>query len=120
VEDVELVALPAGELLHAVDEVIRSTGAFADEAEVVAAEMLRLRDLGHLSKRVVSDIGQFVYQRGMQSGHEGGFQLTAPIRRLDAELNWYNLAPYPEAQVDPVRVLARFADIALGRAASST
>jgi hypothetical protein len=112
VSDSALVDLPAAELVRVVLEALPHNGAFAGDAQLVADEILRLRDAGHLSKSVVGSIGSSVYQGRMRSSHVGDFELTAPIARLEDEVGWYTPGRFPDAQVDPVQVRARFAQIA--------
>jgi hypothetical protein len=110
--DNDLVNLQAGDLVKVVDEVLADTSPLAVGAQVVADEIIRLRDAGQLSKWVASEIHVLIYQRQMHSSHIGDFDLTAPIRALGKELELLPPAVFPAIQQDPVQVTALFAEIA--------
>jgi hypothetical protein len=109
-----LVALPAADLWRVVAKVLEDTSPFAPEADLVAGEVLRLRDAGQLSKTLAGDLSSLIYQRGMHAAHSGDFQLTTPIRQLKDEIGHHKQASFPDLQADPVQVQARIAGIADG------
>jgi hypothetical protein len=112
VNDDVLVNLPAGDLVEVAYAVLPDTSPLAGQARMVADEILRLRDAGQLSKWVAGEIASMIYQAGMHSSHIGDFQLTAPIRSLAKQFERLPPAIFPDVQVDPVQVSARFAQIA--------
>lgn len=112
--DEVMVDLPAAQLRDVVARVIDDAGPFAGEARLVADEIIRLRDAGQLSKTIAGNIGSLIYQRQMHSWHSGDFFLTASIEQLGPELDQEAQQHLPDAQIDPVHVHARIADIAAG------
>ena len=97
-----------------VERVLEDRGPFAPEAELVAGEILRLRDTRQLSKTLARELSSLIYQRGMHAAHSGDFRLTAPIRQLEDEVGHQKQSGFPDIQVDPVQVQARIAGIADG------
>ncbi|TKV27406.1 hypothetical protein FDK12_11930 [Arthrobacter sp. NamB2] len=110
--DSGLVGMPAAHLWRVVERVLEDTSPFAPEADLVAGEVLRLRDTGQLSKALAGDLSSLIYQRGMHAAHTGDFQLTTSIRQLKDEIGHHKQAGFPDLQTDPVQVQARIADIA--------
>lgn len=102
-----LVDVPAAKLEVAVARVLPHTNPLAAEAGLVADEVRRLRDAGHLSETLAGDLSMLIYQRHMHSMHTGDFQLTEPIRMLWQEIDRASRGDLPEDQVDPVRVHPR-------------
>ena len=109
-----MVELPAAQLWLAVANVLEDTSPLEREARFVADEIIRLRDVGHLSKKIAGEIGSLIYQRRMHSAHFGDFRLTEPIRLLETEIDQSKHKGFAEFQVDPVQVPARIADIVAG------
>ncbi len=109
-----MVELPVGQLLLAVARVTEDNGPLAGEAQVVANEIVRLRDAGHLSKTTAGNIASSIYQRQMPSWHTGDFRVTKPMAELMSEIDRYKRESFPDVQVDPVQVRTRIADIAAG------
>lgn len=107
-----MVNLPAGDLVKVVSMVLPSTSLFAVHAQLVAVEIVRLRDEAQLSKWVAQEIADQIYQGGMRSSHVGDFELTAPIRLLANEINDSSPGVFADIQVDPVQVDVLFAEIA--------
>ncbi|TKV28831.1 hypothetical protein FDK12_03935 [Arthrobacter sp. NamB2] len=112
--DDTMAALPADQLLLVVTRVLENTSPFADEAQLVASEILRLRDAGQLSQNIAEDLASRIYQRQMHSWHSGDFQLTEPIAKLSNDIDPAKREHFPGTQVDPVHVQARVAAIAAG------
>lgn len=111
-DDVAMVELPAAHLLRVVGRVLENTSPFAEEAPLVADEILRLRDTGQLSKVLGGDLGMLIYQRRMHAEHSGEFKLTASISHLEGEIDQHQRERLPDAQVDTVHVHPRILDLA--------
>ncbi len=109
-----MVELPVGQLLLAVAWVMEDNGPLPGEAQVVANEVVRLRDAGYLSKTTAGTIASAIYQRQMHSWHTGDFRVTKPMEKLMSEIDRYQRESFPDVQVDPVPVRTRIAEIAAG------
>jgi hypothetical protein len=81
-------------------------------AQLVADEIVRLRDEAHLSKWVAKEIADQIYQGGMRSTHVGDFELTAPIRLVADGIDDSPPGVFADIQVDPGQVDVLFAEIA--------
>jgi hypothetical protein len=102
--------VPAGDLVGVVSMVLPDTSRFAVHAQLVANEILRLRDAGRLSESVAQEISHEIYQSWMRSQHVGDFELMEPIRLLGEEINRFPPGN-PDIQIDPVQVNVGFAEI---------
>lgn len=107
-----MVDLPAALVKRAVLMAHEEGRDCAGDAQLVADEVIRLRNEGHLSRNFACHIGAFIYQRGMQQSHFGDVRLPRPVAALRDAMSWKIAETLPEEQVDPVRVKARFAEVA--------